>query len=111
MEGAMRKAHYTVTGKDVQEHAESLIHKHPKEIYRSQAKDGTNNFHAYASAYVVCKGQRFTVALTPVERGEKMKDVVQRLLTQARRASIRPGLLLLDRGFYCVEVIRYLQAA
>src|SRR5881227_1200708 len=31
-------------------------HKDAKEIYRSQAKDGTNNFHAYASAYVVCKG-------------------------------------------------------
>src|SRR5208283_5097147 len=68
-------------------------------------------FHAYASAYVVCKGQRYTVALTPVEHGEKMKDVVQRLLAQARRAGIRPGLLLLDRGFYSVEVIRYLQAA
>lgn len=86
-------------------------HQDPKEIYRSQAKAGTNNFHAYASAYVVCKGQRYTVALTPVEQGEKMKDVVQRLLAQARRASVRPGLLLLDRGFYSVEVIRYLQAA
>jgi putative transposase len=86
-------------------------HKDPKEIYRSQAKDGTNNFHAYASAYVVCKGQRYTVALTPVEQGEKMKPVVQRLLAQARQASVRCGLLLLDRGFYSVEVIRYLQAA
>jgi len=86
-------------------------HQDPKEIYRSQAKAGTNNFHAYASAYVVRKGQRYTVALTPVEQGEKMKDVVQRLLAQARRAGIRPGLLLLDRGFYGVEVIRYLQAA
>jgi putative transposase len=83
----------------------------PKEIYRSRAKAGTNDFHAYASAYVVCHGQRFTVALTPVERGEDMKTVVQRLLTQARKASVRPRLLLLDRGFYCVEVIRYLQAA
>ncbi len=83
----------------------------PKEIYRSQAKAGTNNFHAYASAYVVCKGQRYTVALTPVERGEVMKDVVKRLLTQARQASVRPCLLLLDRGFYSIEVIRYLQAA
>ena len=82
-----------------------------QEIYRSQAKAGTNDFHAYASAYVVRKGQRYTVALTPVERGESMKEVVQRLLTQARKASVRPGLLLLDRGFYCVEVIRYLQAA
>jgi hypothetical protein len=209
MEGAMRKAHYTVGGKDVQEHAESLLQKHlglrdyskkcktsmlynvllaaaarltsiyaaclhlkdapscetirkallstlpeyaelqkgvnralagdlpkslrkkkqrlaidlhltpyygkpakdPKEIYRSQAKAGTNNFHAYATAYVVCKGQRYTVALTPVEHGEKMKDVVQRLLALARKASIRPCLLLLDRGFYGVDVIRYLQAA
>jgi Transposase DDE domain len=85
--------------------------KDPEEIYRSQAKAGTNNFHAYASAYVVCKGQRYTVALTPVKRGQSMKEVVQRLLAQARQASIRPCLLLLDRGFYSVEMIRYLQAA
>ena len=82
-----------------------------KEIYRSQAKAGTNSFHAYGSLYVVCHGQRFTVALTPVEKGEAMKIVVQRLLGQAAKASVRPRLLLLDRGFYSVEVIRYLQAA
>lgn len=85
--------------------------KDPKEIYRSQAKAGTHNFHAYASAYVVCHGQRYTVALTPVEYGEDMKDVVQRLLAIARKAGVRPCLLLLDRGFYSIAVIRYLQAA
>ena len=83
----------------------------PKEIYRSQAKAGTHNFHAYASAYVVFHGQRFTVALTPVEYGEKMKPIVQRLLTLIRKTCVRPGLLLLDRGFYSIEVIRYLQRA
>ena len=83
----------------------------PKEIYRAQAKKGTNDFHAYASAYVVQRGQRYTVALTPVQRGEDMKDVVQRLLQQAARARVRPCLLLLDRGFYSVAVIRYLQQA
>jgi putative transposase len=83
----------------------------PKEIYRSLAKCGTSHFHAYASAYVVCRGQRYTVALTPVEKGEAMSVVVKRLLAQARRASVRPRLLLLDRGFYSVEVIRYLQCA
>jgi hypothetical protein len=85
--------------------------KDPKEIYRSQAKAGTNSFHAYASAYVVLRGQRYTVALTPVERGEDMKSVVQRLLGIARQASVRPRLLLLDRGFYAIDVIRYLQTA
>lgn len=82
-----------------------------KEIYRSQAKDGTSHFHAYASLYVVCQGQRFTVALIRVELGESMKVVVQRLLHWGRRAGIRPKLLLLDRGFYSVEVISYLKRA
>ena len=81
------------------------------EIYRSQAKDGTSHFHAYATAYIVRKGQRFTVALTGVTKGESLKEVVQRLLHQAARVGVRPRLLLLDRGFYSVAVIRYLQAA
>jgi putative transposase len=83
----------------------------PKEIYRSKAKAGTSHFHAYASAYLVLAGERFTVALTPVEKNEKMEVVTKRLLGLARKAGIRPKLLLLDRGFYSVGVIRYLQAA
>jgi len=83
----------------------------PKEIYRGQAKHGTSHFHAYASLYLVCQGQRFTVALTWVQLGEAMKDVVQRLLGWGRRAGIDAKLLLLDRGFYSVAVIRYLKRA
>src|SRR5436305_8256816 len=81
------------------------------EVYRGQAKDGTSHFHAYATAYVVRKGQRFTVALTGVKRGEALKEVVQRLLRQAAGVGVRPRLLLLDRGFYSVAVVRSLQAA
>src|SRR5215213_2524125 len=81
------------------------------EIYRGQAKSGTSHFHAYATAYVVRKGQRYTVALTGVTKGEALKDVIQRLLRQAASVGIRPRLLLLDRGFYSVAVIRYLQQA
>ena len=83
----------------------------PEEVYRGLAKDGTSHFHAYATAYVVLKGQRFTVALTAVAKGEPLKDVVQRLLKQARSVGVKPRLVLLDRGFYSVDVIRYLQAA
>ncbi len=81
------------------------------EIYRGQAKDGTSHFHAYATAYVVKHGQRYTVALTGVTKGEPLKDVVRRLLRQAASVGIRPRLLLLDRGFYSVAVVRYLQQA
>jgi hypothetical protein len=83
----------------------------PAEVYRGLAKGGTSHFHAYATAYVVRKGQRFTVALTAVAKGESLKDVLRRLLKQARSVGVGPRLLLLDRAFYSVEVIRYLQAA
>ena len=76
-----------------------------REIYRSQAKRGTNSFFAYATAYLVLQGQRFTLAVTPVMRSECLKEVLQELLLLVSKA----GLLLLDRGFYSVAVIRYLQ--
>jgi hypothetical protein len=81
------------------------------EIYRSQAKQGTSHFHAYATAYVIQKGRRFTVALTSVGRDDALPEVLQRLLRQAAGAGVRPRYVLLDRGFCSVAVIRYLQAA
>jgi hypothetical protein len=81
------------------------------EIDRGQAKSGTRHFHASATAYVVRKGQHYTVALTGVTKGEALKEVIRRLLRQASRVGVRPRLLLLDRGFYRVAVVRYLQQA
>jgi hypothetical protein len=86
-------------------------HRQAKEIYRSQAKSGTTHFHAYATCYLVKDKRRYTVALTRVEQGEALTEVLRRLLRRAAQLGIRPTLLLLDRGFYSVEVIRYLQAA
>src|SRR5205085_471657 len=71
----------------------------------------TTHFHAYATAYVIKKGQRFTVALAYVRKGDDLADVIKELLRQAAKAGVRPRYLLLDRGFYSVSVIRYLQAA
>lgn len=90
-------------------HGEPL--KDAREVYRGQAKSGTTHFHAYATAYVIKKGQRFTVALAYVRKGDDLAEVVKELLRQAAKAGVRPRYLLLDRGFYAVSVIRYLQAA
>src|SRR3954463_12583022 len=81
------------------------------QIYRSQAKRGTCSFYAYASAYIVRKGQRYTVAVMAVTRNHTMEDVAKELLRQARHAGIGVRFLVLDREFYSVAVIRYLQAA
>jgi IS4 transposase len=82
-----------------------------QEIYRSLPKSGTSHFHAYATAAVVHKGHRYTLALTRVEKGEKMKAVVQRLLAIVRRRKVKVRYLLLDKGFFSVEVISYLKLA
>jgi hypothetical protein len=81
------------------------------QVYRGQAKRGTNSFFAYATVYLVLHGERFTLAVAPVTRSETLKQVLQELLSVVSRRGLKIGLLLLDRGFYSVEVIRYLQQA
>src|SRR5262245_36530617 len=83
----------------------------PDEIDRSAAKSGTSHFHADATLDVPRHGYRFTVAMTAVSCGEPWEEVLQRLLRQAAAVGIRCRLLLLDRGFSSVGVIRYLPAA
>jgi hypothetical protein len=83
----------------------------PNELVRGQAKSGTSHFHAYATAYLILKGQRFTLALTYVRAGEKIEDVLKRLMRRCAVLQVKVGLVLLDRGFWKVAVIRYLQAA
>jgi hypothetical protein len=90
-------------------HGQPLVNL--REVYRSQAKSGTSHFHAYATAYVNHQGQRLTLAFTAVQRGEKLHAVVQRLLRRLSALGIRTALVLLDRGFWGVAVVRYLQAA
>jgi putative transposase len=82
-----------------------------KEIYRSAPKSGTTHFHAYATAAVVHKGHRYTLALLRVEHGATMKDVVQQLLKIVRSCGVKIRYLLLDKGFFSIEVITYLKRA
>jgi hypothetical protein len=82
-----------------------------KEIFRGEPKSGTTHFHAYATAVVLHKGYRYTLAIARVEYGDSMKEVIQRLLAIVRRRGVKVRFLLLDKGFFSVEVIRYLRRA
>ena len=83
----------------------------PAEVYRGQRKGGTTHFHAYATAYLVRRGQRFTLALARVPGGTPPAATVRELLRRVRAAGVRIRLVLLDRGFNNAGVVRYLQAA
>lgn len=83
----------------------------PEELYRGPSKAGTRQSHAYATAYLIFQGCRYTLGLRPVHHSDPWEDVVRDLLRQVRKSGVQVRCLLLDRGFYSVGVIRYLQAA
>src|SRR5512135_1641152 len=71
-----------------------------QEVYRSKAKDGTSHFHAYATAYVVHRGERFTVALLPGGAGRVAGRGGQGVAAtepfgrgQSRAGAVGPGVL------------------
>jgi putative transposase len=78
-------------------------------IIRSQAKAGTCSFYAYATVYLLSRGKRLTLALHAVRRDETLVCVITCLLDQVAGLGIGFKRLYLDRGFYCVPVIRWLQ--
>lgn len=86
-------------------------HRDKREIRRSKPKSGTSHFHVYATAYVCRKGHRFTLAVVRVLRGDSMEAVVKELLRLVRAAGVKVRFLLLDKGFFTAEVVRYLQRA
>lgn len=79
------------------------------EICRSQPKQGTAQFHTYATACIVEYGRRYTLALTWVRRHESMVTVLRRLLARIREIGLKIKCLLLDRAFFNFAVIELLQ--
>ena len=84
-------------------------HRSRNEICRSQPKQGTAQFHAYATACIVEYGRRYTLALTWVRRHESMVTVMRRLLARIREISLKIKCFLLDRAFFNFAVIEFLQ--
>jgi hypothetical protein len=76
------------------------------EVCRSTATCGTPHFFTYATAYAVVRGRRSTLALCRVRAKQTMDHVVRTLLERLVMLGIRLKLLLLDRGFYSVQVMR-----
>jgi hypothetical protein len=79
------------------------------EIYYGKPRQGTTQFHAYATACIVQRGQRYTLALTCVRRHESTVVVLRRLLARIREIGVKIKRLLLDRAFFNVPVTEYLQ--
>ena len=79
-------------------------------IYRSQAKDGTCSFYAYATLYTIKKGKRVTLAIRGVRWQDTKVAILTYLLAELSSLKINVKRLYLDREFFSIAVIRWLQA-
>ena len=85
-------------------------HRSRNELYYGKPRQGTKHFHAYATACIVDYGQRYTLALSWVRRHETTVRVLERLLQQIEQNGVKIRRILLDRAFFNVPVVAFLQA-
>jgi hypothetical protein len=76
---------------------------------KAQAKDGTTHFFRIASAYVIWREVRLTLALTYVLPEDDLPSVVQRLLQRLGHRGFHATVLYMDKGFCCGAIVQYLQ--
>jgi putative transposase len=76
---------------------------------KTRAKAGTSRFFRIASAYVIWREVRLTLALTYVLPDDRLPEVVERLLTRLKQVGLHATVLYLDKGFCSGEIIGYLQ--
>lgn len=78
-------------------------------VCRGQKRDGTTRFYRCASAYVMRRGMRWTVAVHWVHPGETDAQILEALLTRVQALKIQLVCLYLDKGFTDIPTIRWLQ--
>jgi putative transposase len=75
---------------------------------RGQAKAGTTRFYRVATAYVMVKYLRVTLAVRFALPGETLVTLLDDLLKRLKTLRIRVVRLFLDRGFAGIAVMAYL---
>ena len=83
--------------------------KYNSKIRRSKKDRGTNLFYTHASLHIVERGRRVTIFTVPVLALDDHARMVERLILEARKRGIRIHTLLIDRGFFSVDVVNVLR--
>jgi hypothetical protein len=77
-------------------------------VCRGEARAGTTRFYRCATAYLMLRDVRLTLAVVFVKPTMDKVAVVKRLLSALRAAEITIKCLYADKGFCCIPVLRYL---
>jgi putative transposase len=83
--------------------------KEGEDLRTGKPSQGTTTFHAFATLYLIHRGERFTLAMTYLWQSDTLPDMLKRLIDRVRKQEIQPKYLLLDRQFYNLDVVEFLQ--
>lgn len=81
-----------------------------RDTTRAKEAGGTHTFHTYATACVVGGPNRYTLGLTAVGEKEPLAAVLARLLDQVAASGVTARVVLLDKAFFSIAVMRLLQS-
>ena len=77
-------------------------------IVKGPTKKSTKTFYRYATLYMTHRQIKITLAVLPVKKGTKHIEYVKRFIELIEEMGLKIKVLLLDRGFFSVSMIRYL---
>ena len=77
-------------------------------VCRGEAQAGTTYFYRCATAYVMQRDVRFTLAVVFVKPSDDKVSLLARVLTRVRQAGVRLRCLYADKGFCTIPVLRWL---
>ena len=77
--------------------------------YATKRKKGTTFVTRLITAHCVTNGHRMTLGVILVKRGDKIEDLVYKLLQMCKKNNIRINSVTMDRGFYTTRVVSMLQ--
>ena len=81
----------------------------PNEVRRGKAQQGTTHFHVFATAYVIRKNRRVTLALHYVRKDESLVTVLETLKGYLDQRGIKVKLWLADRAFCSVAALKWFE--
>jgi putative transposase len=79
-------------------------------VCRGEAQAGTTYFYRCATAYVMQRDVRLTLAVVFVKPSDDKVTLLDRLLTRVRNVGVRIRCLYADKGFCAIPVLRWLLA-
>jgi len=79
-------------------------------VCRGEARAGTTRFYRCATAYIMHKDVRFTLAVVFVHPKDELTKIVKQLLRRVKALKIKVKRYYFDRGFCSIAVLRVLLA-